>query len=137
MEAARGLVTSGAVEGYTPKQRVTRAAQATTSAVLPSVPEVPTSADMGPNLAEPAVSHVARGPAGTSTVPSQRQQPVGSSPIPNREAAAATSTEIAAAAVPFPHQQGTQCLQALLTSCFVSSCLCLRGPSVAGLAWRM
>ena len=131
MEAARGLVTSAAVEGYTPKQRVTHAPQAKT---LGSVPEVSSNADMGPNMVEPAVSHVARGPAGTSTVPSQRQQPVGSSPIPKQEAAAATSTEIAAAAVPFPHQQGTQCLQAWLTSCSVSSCLCLRGPSAAGLA---
>ena len=136
MEAARGLVTSGAVEGYTPKQRVTRAAQATTSAVLPSVPEVPSSADMGPNPAQPAVSHVARIPAGTSSTPSQRQQLAGSSPIPDQEPAAETSTEIAAAAVPFPHQQGTQCLQAS-RSALCQAARDWEALSAAGLAYCM
>ncbi len=115
MEAARGLVTSGAVEGYTPKQRVTRAPQAQTSPLLPSVPELSSNANMGRTPAEPAAPQLATGPAGTLTVPSQCQQPAGSSPIPVQEAAAKTSTEAGAAAVPFPHQQGTQSLQDLLT----------------------
>ena len=121
MEAARGLVTSGAVEGYTPKQRVTRAPQAQTSPMLPPVPELSSNANMGRTLAEPAAPQLATGPAGTLTVPSQCLQPAGSSPGPVQEAAAKTSTEAGAAAVPFPHQQGTQSLQDLLTwFCFSS-----------------
>ena len=75
MEAARGLVTSGAVEGYTPKQRVTFAPQAQTSAALPSVPYLASNADKRPTPMEPAAPQRGRGPSGPSTVPSQRQQP--------------------------------------------------------------
>ena len=107
MEAARGLVTSGAVEGYTPKQRITRAPQAQTSAALASVPEVAGNADKGPTPMEPAAPQLASGPAGTSTVASQRPHPAGSSPIPEQEAAAMMRAEAGAPAMPFPHQQGT------------------------------
>ena len=109
MEAARGLVTSGAVEGYTPKQRVTRAPQAQTSAALPSGLEASSSANAGPAQAEPAHPQLARDPAGTLTVPTQHQQPTGRSLIPEQEVAAKLSTEAGAPAVPFPHQPGTPC----------------------------